>query len=233
MKKDLAILKPRSSLTSVKPLALSQVEGSMGQDVFTMGFPMSDVLGNSPRLNKGLINATVGLKDNTDQLQVSAEIQPGNSGSPLFNSQKEVIGIIVGTLNSLAVMRATQGALPQNVNFALKIGPIGKFLQESGISESTEKVAPSSFDEAKGCIARIYSGIVPLEKPPELVCTIYYQSFWDVWYRFRFLRLRLYDRDTGKLILEAGQYRDNPFSNEDQVLDRTIAEIKKFFEPNK
>ncbi len=232
-KKDLAILKIRSSSDiTLKPLTLSRTDKiSMGQDVFTMGFPMSDVLGNVPRLTKGLINSTVGLKDDPDQLQVSVEIQPGNSGSPLFNDQKEAIGIITSTLNPLNVMMQSRGLLPQNVNFALKAGPIRTFLEQSGFprTQSGEIPTPSSFEEVKDSVVQVYGGIVPAEKPPELICSIYYLYFWDLWYRFRVLRVRFYDKETGKLLLEAGQYRDAPFSTEDDVLDRTFAEIRKKF----
>jgi serine protease Do len=231
--KDLAILKIRSPGDLIlKPLALARGDKVlMGQDVFTMGFPMSKVLGNAPRLTKGLINSTVGFKDNPDQLQVSAEIQPGNSGSPLFNDQREVIGLMTSTLNPLSVMAKSGGLLPQNVNFALKAGPIRTFIEQSGFSQvlSGEIPNPSSFEEAKGSVVQVYGGIVPDKKPLELVCTIYYQYFWDLWWRFRVLRIRFYDMETGKLLLEAGQYRDTLFTTEDVVLNRTLEEIRKKF----
>lgn len=233
VQKDLAILKLKSSSdVTLKPLALSRTDKfSMGQDVFTMGFPMSSVLGNIPRLNKGLINSTVGMKDNPDEFQVSVEIQPGNSGSPLFNDQREVIGIMTSTLNSLSVMMRTRGVLPQNVNFALKAGPIRTFLEQSGLHQaySAEVSTPSSFEEIKDSIVQVYGGIVPAEKPRELICAVSYIYFWDIWYRFRVFRVRFYDKETGKLLLEAGQYRDNPFSTEDVVLDRTFAEVGRKF----
>lgn len=233
VEKDLAILKIRSPGDLIlKPLALARGDKVlMGQDVFTMGFPMSKVLGNAPRLTKGLINSTVGFKDNPDQLQVSAEIQPGNSGSPLFNDQREVIGLMTSTLNPLSVMAKSGGLLPQNVNFALKAGPIRTFIEQSGFPQtiSGEIPTPSSFEEAKGSVVQVYGGIVPDEKPPELVCTIYYQYFWDLWWRFRVLRIRFYDMETGKLVLEVGQYRDTVLTSEDVVLNRTLAEIRKKF----
>jgi len=234
---DLAIVKVRSPSDVVhKPLALSRTDKfSMGQDVFTMGFPLSSILGNTPRLNKGLINATVGIRDDPDQLQVSVQIQPGNSGSPLFNDQREVIGIIFSTLSSVDVLRQTRGVLPQNVNFALKAGPIRKFLEQSGIQQnpSAEIVPPSSFDEAKESIVRIYSGIEPQDKPPELICSIFYQYI-EYWNRFRAFRLQFYDRETGKLLLEVGQYKDTELSTEDEVLNRALKEVgKQFFPPVK
>ena len=50
--------------------------------------------------------------------QITVPMQPGNSGGPLFNEKQEVIGIMSYSLS----LRATDvlGAIPQNVNYALK-----------------------------------------------------------------------------------------------------------------
>jgi hypothetical protein len=138
---------------------------------------------------------------------------------------------MTSTLNPLNVMTKSGGLLPQNVNFALKAGPIRTFIEQSGFPQtlSGQIPNPSSFEEAKDSVVQVYGGIVPADKPPELVCTIYYQSFWDLWWRFRVFRIRFYDLETGKLLLEAGQYRDTVFTTEDVVLNRTLAEIRNKF----
>ena len=51
--------------------------------------------------------------------QVSVEIQPGNSGGPLFNETGEVIGITSSSLDPKAAVEAF-GTLPQSVNYAIK-----------------------------------------------------------------------------------------------------------------
>ncbi|MDY7037952.1 MAG: serine protease [Thermodesulfobacteriota bacterium] len=120
--KDLALLKIKACQKLVlQPLPISKdTVYKMGQDVYTIGFPLSDILGNSPRLNKGLVSSAVGLKDNPDHLQISVETQSGNIGSPLLNENGSVVGIIQGTLNPMNVLARTGGNLPQNVNFAAK-----------------------------------------------------------------------------------------------------------------
>ena len=50
---------------------------------------------------------------------VSVQIQPGNSGGPLFNLKGEVIGITQASLDPNVAIRAF-GTLPQNVNYAIK-----------------------------------------------------------------------------------------------------------------
>src|SRR6185295_2823934 len=106
----------------------------MGQDAFTMGFPLAEVLGVAPRLNKGLVSSTVGMEDNPKQLQVSAEVQPGSSGAPLLNERGEAIGVVAATLNPMNVLARTGGNLPQNVNFAIKAGPVHEFLAAAKVT---------------------------------------------------------------------------------------------------
>jgi len=52
-------------------------------------------MGLSPSVSIGLIN---GIREN-GLIQLSANITPGNSGSPVFNTRGEVVGIITGRIN--------------------------------------------------------------------------------------------------------------------------------------
>ena len=93
---DLALLELDAvTIPPLVPIPFSpNTNHTLGQDVFTMGFPLSDILGGAPRLTKGLVSATVGLNDDPRHLQVSAEVQPGNSGGPLLNDRGEFIGVV-------------------------------------------------------------------------------------------------------------------------------------------
>mgnify|MGYP006095814735 CR=1 FL=1 len=99
----------------------------MGDEVFTIGYPAYWLLGKNPKYTKGEVNALSGINDDPRVFQVSVQIQPGNSGGPLFNSKGEVIGITQATLDSNIATR-TFGALPQNVNYAIKSNYISKLL---------------------------------------------------------------------------------------------------------
>jgi len=234
--KDLALLKIKENKKlNLQSLPIPQdIVYKMGQDVFTIGFPLSDILGNSPRLNKGLISSTVGLKDDPDHLQISAAIQPGNSGSPLLNDNGVVIGMIQSTLNPISVFARTGGSLPQNVNFAAKTNVIREFIRSSSsdinVVQDSEK--RMDFDQVSNSVAQIRAGIVTEEflKQPKMICRVLYQSFWDIWYRFRFFHMEFYDLETGKLLFKAGQYRSDPLSTETKVLDETFEQIQERFQ---
>ena len=79
----------------------------------TLGYPMINIMGSEIKFTDGKISSKSGLDDDIRTYQITAPIQPGNSGGPLFNNNGEVVGIIVSTLN-----REDYDA--ENVNFALK-----------------------------------------------------------------------------------------------------------------
>ena len=230
--KDLALLKPTSALPGpVAPLFINfDTPAKMGQDVYTIGFPLSGMLGRSPRLTKGLVSSTVGLKDSPDSLQVSVEIQAGNSGGPLLDADGNVLGVLQATLNPMAVMQATGGTLPQNVNFAAKSQQIKTFLDAcpGPVALATRSTRTYTFDTVKDSVAQVYSGLISADfiANPKLLVGIRYVYLWDFFYRLRMFQIELYDFDSGQLLLRAGQYGDNPLVSEQGVIDKTFEVIK-------
>ena len=99
----------------------------MGDEVFTIGYPAYQILGENPKYTRGEVNALSGINDDPRVFQVSVQIQPGNSGGPLFNSSGEVIGITQASLDPKVAV-GVLGALPQNVNYAIKSSYISNLL---------------------------------------------------------------------------------------------------------
>lgn len=91
----------------------------VGEEVFTLGFPLGDIMGANSRLSNGRINSLYGLQDDPRLFQISNPLQPGNSGGPLFNSKGELVGLVVSSLNA-KYFYENVGVIPQNVNFAVK-----------------------------------------------------------------------------------------------------------------
>src|SRR5689334_22113191 len=73
-------------------------------------------------------------------MQISAAVQPGNSGGPALDEAGRLMGVVVAKLNALAVARIT-GDIPQNVNFAIKVSTLVAFLEANGISYSVAEPA--------------------------------------------------------------------------------------------
>ncbi len=108
-----------------------------GENVVTYGFPLSGLLSSGPSLTTGNISALAGIRDNPGNYQISAAVQPGNSGGPLFDSQANVIGVVVSKLNAARVAEMTGGDIPQNVNFAVKGTEALAFLRQNGVQPRT------------------------------------------------------------------------------------------------
>lgn len=117
-KNDLAILRIGGSGYKAVPLVPSR-DIKLGQSVFTIGFPNTDIQGASPKFTKGEISSISGIRDEPTQWQISVPVQSGNSGSPLFDESGNVVGIVVSKLNAFKTAEQT-GDLIQNVNYAVK-----------------------------------------------------------------------------------------------------------------
>ncbi len=102
-----------------------------GEAVVTYGFPLAGLLSSGPTLTTGEVSALSGLSDNQRVFQVSAPVQPGNSGGPLLDRQGNVVGVVVAKLNA-AHVAARNGDIPQNVNFAIKGSEAVDFLRRAG-----------------------------------------------------------------------------------------------------
>ena len=107
-----------------------------GDDVVGLGFPLRGILANQANVTVGIVSATAGLQDDDRFLQITAPVQPGNSGGPLFDRGGNVVGVIVAKLDALQVAELT-GDIPQNVNFAIKADLARTFLAANGIEYET------------------------------------------------------------------------------------------------
>jgi serine protease Do len=107
-----------------------------GEGVVAYGFPLAGLLSSDPKLTRGEVNGLRGLGDNPNQFQISAEVQPGNSGGPLVDMQGNIVGIVVSKLNAQAVSRRT-GDIAQNVNFAVQGQAALGFLRRAGVEART------------------------------------------------------------------------------------------------
>jgi S1-C subfamily serine protease len=152
---DLAVLKAERHF----PVAARFRDGApirQGDDVVAFGYPLTGLLSSDAILTTGLVNALSGIRNDERFLQISAQIQPGNSGGPLLDMDGHVVGVVSEELSALYLAR-TMGRLPQNVNFAIKSGVVRDFLDANRVhyerAPSTEKLSPADV----GDIARKFT----------------------------------------------------------------------------
>ena len=131
---DLAVIQTKARA----PRTAAFRAGSMrqGESVVVYGFPLPGAVASSGNATAGNVSALAGLRDDTRMLQISAPIQPGNSGGPLMDMTGAVVGVVVGKLNAAKVMEVT-GDIPQNINFAIKAHVARGFLESHGVEYET------------------------------------------------------------------------------------------------
>ena len=100
----------------------------MGSTVATIGFPDIGLQDFSPKLAKGEIASLSGAADDARYFQISVPVQPGNSGGALVDEHGNVVGVVSAKLDASAALAAS-GALPENVNYAVKSSFLLSFLE--------------------------------------------------------------------------------------------------------
>jgi uncharacterized protein YkwD len=152
---DLAILR-----TDKLPQSLATFrEGSpvrAGDAVVALGYPLAGLLAATANLTVGNVSALAGLANDSRYLQISAPVQPGNSGGPLLDASGHLIGIVTSKLNAASVARVT-GDIPQNVNFAIKAEVARAFLDSNGIIYSTSRSDQQLLPADVGDMARPFT----------------------------------------------------------------------------
>ena len=82
---DLAIIKITDSnfkSFASLPYAIRKTNANIGEDCFVLGYPLISTMGMDIKLTNGIISAKTGYQGDVSQYQISAPIQPGNSGGP-------------------------------------------------------------------------------------------------------------------------------------------------------
>ena len=103
-----------------------------GEAVVAIGFPFKGLLSSDPIVTTGTISALAGIGNDRRTIQITAPVQPGNSGGPLLGENGSVVGVVVGKLDALKMVEVT-GDIPQNVNFAVSLGTLQSFLNAQGV----------------------------------------------------------------------------------------------------
>jgi S1-C subfamily serine protease len=136
---DLAVLKTEEKIETI---ARFRVTPSIraGEAIVVFGFPLSGLLASTGNATIGNVTALAGMRDDSRQMQISAPVQPGNSGGPVIDMSGNLAGIVVSKLNAMKMVQVTQD-VPQNINFAIKGSVAINFLESRGIGYSV--AAPS------------------------------------------------------------------------------------------
>jgi S1-C subfamily serine protease/antitoxin component YwqK of YwqJK toxin-antitoxin module len=113
---DLAIIQindPKFKTLPSIPYVFNSTIKDVGSEVFALGYPMADVMGDEIKFTDGKISSKTGIEGDITVYQISVPIQPGNSGGPLFDNKGNLVGITSSALNK-------EYFNSENVNYAIK-----------------------------------------------------------------------------------------------------------------
>ena len=129
---DIALLyleKPYPSEYSVDMTDIIDPAG--GDELFVMGYPLTSVLGtHHPSITEGIVSKEAGFGDMPNHFLVTANLNQGNSGGPIFSRDGRVLGIAVAKLDKTKILEAT-GMLPEDVNVGIKGQEVRRFLRSN------------------------------------------------------------------------------------------------------
>ena len=120
---DLAIIKINDSRFNgfgTIPYRVMTSTSEVGEDVFVLGYPLTTTMGDEIKLTTGVISSKTGFQGDVSLYQISAPIQPGNSGGPLFDGNGNLIGI---------VNAKHRGA--ENVSYAIKASYLNNLVESA------------------------------------------------------------------------------------------------------
>jgi len=101
---------------------------ALGETVSVFGFPLAGTLSSSGNFTGGLVSSLQGLRNAAGEIQITAPVQPGNSGGPVMDASGLVVGVVQSKLDAVRAAALT-GDMPQNVNFAVSLDVLADFLE--------------------------------------------------------------------------------------------------------
>lgn len=117
------------------PLPLGDAAPELGADVVVLGYPLPGVLGQQLRVTAGIVSAQGGLASDRAVFQVSAAVQPGNSGGPVVDATGRVVGVVARKLDSRLGV--------ENVAFAVDLPTLHGFLASQRVPAAVGEPGPA------------------------------------------------------------------------------------------
>lgn len=129
---DLAVLGPTASEGAVSYLTFETSAAALNSDVTVAGFPLQPDLANL-NVTRGAVSSLSGMGGDITRMQITAPVQPGNSGGPVVNRDGRVVGVVVSKIDLEYALQA-YGSVPENINFAIRSDIAKLFLTAHGFS---------------------------------------------------------------------------------------------------
>ena len=130
-----------------------------GAPVVVVGYPLRGVLAAGANVSTGSVAALAGIRGDRRKIQITAPVQPGNSGGPVLDAAGNAVGVVVSRLDALRMARAT-GRVPQNVNFAVSAAAARAFLDSEGVPYETASSNRARAPEDVAAAAKAFTVLI-------------------------------------------------------------------------
>jgi len=111
----------------------------MGDEVIVIGYPKGKEVSKYPKMSTGIVNSEIGTNNNPNEFISDAVSYGGSSGSPVYSTSGNLVGILWGGDNQL--ISNNEGligtAIDPNVSFVLKSSYLKEFLDLNNIDYKT------------------------------------------------------------------------------------------------
>jgi len=218
---DIALLKIDGAFENHLSMAAA-TSANVGDPIYVIGYPLSQILGEEPRISNGIVSAKSGIGSNPTRIQITASIQPGSSGGPVFDANYRVIGIATERLSDVKAYQET-GSLPQNVNFGVKIEYAAVLLTDYHIENET-----GDENTLEGAIAATVQVVANPRDAADSTKAQYvavqysYRYQWDVvHYMLSSLNIKWIDLSSGELIRQ-GSHTGLTFDSHQQTTEKVV-----------
>ena len=129
--------------------SLRAKRAAVGEPVAVAGYPLRGLLSGF-NMTTGTLSSLSGLGGDTRYLQITAPVQPGNSGGPMLDSAGNLMGVVVSKLDAIRLAKIT-GDMAQNVNFAINVNVLRSFLDANSVdydsASSNKPIPPTAIAE--------------------------------------------------------------------------------------
>jgi S1-C subfamily serine protease len=154
---DLALLQATGNFKDAVSIRATAIHS--GDPVVVIGFPFHGYLTSDFTVTTGIVSSLAGLFNDTRFLQISAPVQPGNSGGPLLDTTGTLVGVVAEKLNAIRMAKAT-GTIPENISFAVKTGALRDFLDNNVINYQTSNTVSELKTADIASAARSYTMLI-------------------------------------------------------------------------
>lgn len=147
---DLALLKitdEQFDTSYTLPYSVRTSLASVGESLFVLGYPLTSTMGDEIKLTTGIVSSLSGYEGSRVQYQISAPIQPGNSGGPVFDEQGRVIAVVsakhTGAENvSYAIKTSYLQTLVDGLESSAGVMPTVNTLEGKSLPDKVREVSP-------------------------------------------------------------------------------------------